>query len=437
MINTNKSEPTIRWTVLKDIHGKSIEELEGSPEEFIKSLEVVKVHDKKSCPLLTLVDFGDKKSSSGSLRNNDNVIKINGVIGDYDEGDVGIAEAQSLLIAAGVNTICYPTPSSTPDKPRWRVIAPTSKPLSPNVHRPLTEYLNQIVGGILARESFTLSQSYYFGDVGTNNYKVIKTDGIYIDQLKPLKALDAPKQDQLVELSSSNSFLAPSLLDDLRSALDHMPADNRDLWVRMGHALRTIGNPGFNLWLAWSSKSNKFDSTDALRTWDSFKPTDTSYQVVFAEATRQGWVNFSSSNPPSTVEQKKMAPIKAGADIPSLFQSLTLSKEDVSTMADAEFLIPNMIVRGHLLSYMSPGNGGKTTIFVYLCEKLAEQGLNVLYINVDGSPADLKRHFEHASNHGYKVIAPDAKTGKSTEDVVAIFEAIAMGEARCDDVVIG
>jgi len=62
--------------------------------------------------------------------------------------------------------------------------------------------------------------------------------------------------------------------------------------------------------------------------------------------------------------------------------------------------------------------------------------LNVLYINVDGSPADLKRHYEHASAHGYKVIAPDAKTGKSTEDVLAIFEAIAMGEARCDDVVI-
>jgi hypothetical protein len=133
---------------------------------------------------------------------------------------------------------------------------------------------------------------------------------------------------------------------------------------------------------------------------------------------------------------KNRTPIKAGTDIPSLFQSLTLNKEDVSNMADAEFLIPNMIVRGHLLSFVSPGNGGKTTIFTYLCKQLAEQGLNVLYINVDGSPADLKRHYEHASEHGYKVIAPDAKTGKSTDDVLAIFEAIATGEAKCDDVVI-
>jgi hypothetical protein len=436
MIHTNNTETILRWTVLKDIHGRSIEELDGSVDEFIKSLEAVKARDKKSCPLITLVDFGDKTSSNGSLRNNANVLRIQGVIGDYDEGLVKMEEAQQILTSAGIFSILYPTPSNTVEKPRWRVIAPTSTQMPTAEHRRLTERLNAILKGVLAKESFTLSQSYYFGDVGTNNYKVIKTDGIFIDKLEPSQELEAPKQIESIKQAGTDTFLAPSLIDDLRSALAHMAPDDRDLWQRMGHALKTIGNAGLDLWLEWSSKSDKYDLAKELKTWESFKPTNTGYQAVFAEASRQGWINPLSSNSTVIAEVKKVSPIKAGTDISSLFQSLTLNKEDVSTMAEAEFLIPNMIVRGHLLSYMSPGNGGKTTIFVYLCEKLAEQGLNVLYINVDGSPADLKRHYEHASVHGYKVIAPDAKTGKSTEDVLAIFEAIAMGEARCDDVVI-
>ena len=436
MINANNTETILRWTVLKDIHGRSIEELDGSTDEFIKSLEAVKARDKKSCPLITLVDFGDKKSSNGSLRNNANVLCIQGVIGDYDEGQVKMEEAQQMLASAGIFSILYPTPSNTEEKPRWRVIAPTSTQMPTTEHRRLTERLDAILKGALAKESFTLSQSYYFGDVGTNDYKVVMTDGTFIDKLEPLQELEAPKQIESTKKTSADLFLAPSLIDDLRSALAHMPSDSRDLYICMGHAIKTIGDSGYELWISWSSKSAKFDPIQARRDWESFKPKNTGYQAIFAEASRQGWINPLSGNSTGIAEVKILSPIKAGTDIPSLFQSLTLTKEDVSTMAEAEFLIPNMIVRGHLLSYMSPGNGGKTTIFVYLCEKLAEQGLNVLYINVDGSPADLKRHFEHASNHGYKVIAPDAKTGKSTEDIVAIFEAIAMGEARCDDVVI-
>jgi hypothetical protein len=291
MINTENIEPSICWTVLPDVHGKKIDEFEDSSDGFIDYLSSATAIDKKSCPLLTLVDFGDKKSSSGSLRNNDNVIKINGVIGDYDEGNVDIAEAQRLLTSAGIFSILYPTPSSTPEKPRWRVIAPISKQMPPTEHGPLTDRLNKALGGILARESFTLSQTYYFGDVGTNNYRVIKVDGVCIDKLEPLQEVNEPKQSEPIKQASSNLFLAPSLIDDLQSALEHMPSDNRELWIRMGHALKTIGNSGRDLWVSWSSKSSKFNLQDAERTWESFSPTDIGYQAVFAEAGRQGWEN--------------------------------------------------------------------------------------------------------------------------------------------------
>jgi hypothetical protein len=128
-------------------------------------------------------------------------------------------------------------------------------------------------------------------------------------------------------------------------------------------------------------------------------------------------------------------PLETGTDVADCFDDLVLNSEDVQKMSEAEFLIPNMIVRGHVAAYVSPGNGGKTTIFIYLSERLAAIGMKVLYINVDGSPGDLKRHYAHAANHGYKVVAPDAKTGKSTDDVLAIFKSIASGSASCRDLV--
>jgi hypothetical protein len=135
-------------------------------------------------------------------------------------------------------------------------------------------------------------------------------------------------------------------------------------------------------------------------------------------------------------EAKSTPHVDAETDVAALFDDLVLSSEDVKRMADAKFLIDNMIVRGHMGAYVSPGNGGKTTIFIYLCETLAANGLKVLYVNVDGSPGDLKRHYAHSEKHAYKVIAPDAKDGKSTEDVLQILRAIAKGSARCDDLVL-
>jgi hypothetical protein len=106
----------------------------------------------------------------------------------------------------------------------------------------------------------------------------------------------------------------------------------------------------------------------------------------------------------------------------NLFADMTLNESDVKLMMDAKFLVPNMIVQGHLAAYVAPGNAGKTTIFTYLCEKLASQGVDVQYINVDGSPSDLKRHYEHAARHGYKVISPDATGGGfSYADVIKRF----------------
>jgi putative DNA primase/helicase len=84
----------------------------------------------------------------------------------------------------------------------------------------------------------------------------------------------------------------PETLDDLRSALLSLPADDRGLWVSTGLALKSLGDDGRELWLAWSSTcEEKYDPIDAMATWNSFRPERTGYRAVFAEAQRNGWVN--------------------------------------------------------------------------------------------------------------------------------------------------
>lgn len=97
------------------------------------------------------------------------------------------------------------------------------------------------------------------------------------------------------DTEASCTYVGPETVTDLRSALRHLLADDRDLWIRIGMALRELGQTGCGIWLDWSASSEKFDYPDAMRTWNSFKPSVTGYQAVFAEAQRQGWVNPASN----------------------------------------------------------------------------------------------------------------------------------------------
>lgn len=82
------------------------------------------------------------------------------------------------------------------------------------------------------------------------------------------------------------------LITDLRSALATIPSDDRELWVRIGLALKTLAkNAGYELWMRWSATSMKHQPAEDAKTWRSFAPTNTSYKVVFTIAAEHGWQN--------------------------------------------------------------------------------------------------------------------------------------------------
>ena len=60
--------------------------------------------------------------------------------------------------------------------------------------------------------------------------------------------------------------------EKIRAALTHIPADDRERWVRMGMALKNeYGDDGWSLFSEWSESAANYDSASAAATWKSCK----------------------------------------------------------------------------------------------------------------------------------------------------------------------
>lgn len=137
---------------------------------------------KEALPWLKLATFGTRRTAKNSLRNDDNVTGITGVEADYDGQRMTFDEALEILEKQGLGSLIYTSPSHTEDAPKWRVLCPLTEELTPTRRDHFMGRLNGLFRGIFAGESWTLSQSYYFGSVNRNpSHRVEIVDGATID----------------------------------------------------------------------------------------------------------------------------------------------------------------------------------------------------------------------------------------------------------------
>ena len=67
--------------------------------------------------------------------------------------------------------------------------------------------------------------------------------------------------------------MMPTSREHLRAALSHIPASDRDVWLRMGMAVKSeLGDTGFDIWDEWSQGDSSYNENDAKATWKSIKP---------------------------------------------------------------------------------------------------------------------------------------------------------------------
>jgi putative DNA primase/helicase len=87
----------------------------------------------------------------------------------------------------------------------------------------------------------------------------------------------------------------------VRSALDCIAADERDVWRDVGAALHSLkwGGKGLTIWTDWSRRApGKFDDADQQTTWESFnrpyKGPQITTATIFYKARQLGWVDKTS-----------------------------------------------------------------------------------------------------------------------------------------------
>ena len=84
----------------------------------------------------------------------------------------------------------------------------------------------------------------------------------------------------------------------IRNALDHIPADDRDTWLKIGMALKDeLGDSGRSIWDDWSAScATKYNDRDQATTWRSFKRSGVTIASLFGLAIERGWQEHRNSS---------------------------------------------------------------------------------------------------------------------------------------------
>jgi Virulence-associated protein E len=188
------AEP-IAVSLLDDVFARSIRLESMTLEQLAELIRSVTKPCKPQLPLLKLSRFGSTAvPHTGSYRPDQNLVACSGIEGDYDGEVVSFDEALEKLIKANISAILCTSPSYAPERPRWRVICPFSTELPPSERPRMVGRLNGALHGVLAPESWTLSQAFYYGSVNDNpNHRVEIIDGDPIDLLSDLDLIAQSK----------------------------------------------------------------------------------------------------------------------------------------------------------------------------------------------------------------------------------------------------
>lgn len=206
----------IHVTFFKDEYAKTMSTKDMALWELRDLILTTSADAKDDLQYLKLAWFGNRPSDKNCLRNNANVDGLSGSVAEHDASTMSFDEAVRRLREARVTALVYTSPSNTEAKPRWRVVAPTSESCPPDLHSRLIARLNGILGGVLSGESFTLSQSYYFGKINGNPYhRVEMTFGEYINLRDDL--------DETAIYKKSNSKIDNLQLTDVKGIKPDVP----------------------------------------------------------------------------------------------------------------------------------------------------------------------------------------------------------------------
>lgn len=283
-------------TVFSDTKARRRTEKQVDLIELAKQVQRTMGAEKNALPLLSLGRYGATKSERGSLRHRANLQTVHGLEADYDAGEMSPSDAAKRLAEARIAALIYTSPShgKTGKGHRWRVVCPFSGNLAPKERERHVARLNGVLGGVLSRESFTLSQSYFFGGVGGCEPEMSLVDGEHIDARADLDAgavyARTSEPGEAVSLPGNWPF------ETLRDALFAVPADSEyEIWWKCLAAVHHEAGgsqKGLAIAEAWSACGEKWKPGEVRTKWRSFGEVDgpsAAAGTLFHHARENGW----------------------------------------------------------------------------------------------------------------------------------------------------
>jgi RecA-family ATPase len=166
----------------------------------------------------------------------------------------------------------------------------------------------------------------------------------------------APTSYSLTERAGAPVATAQTF-DDLRSALEHVDADDYETWVNVGMVLKPYGENGYKVWTEWSERSDKFDAAAQRRKWerDIDRPHSITYRSIFRMALDNGW---SGSAKAVTVQKEQRKSLEEFVLNPITIEELRDSK------LNPRVILPFMLY-ADVRTRISAGGTGKTTVALY------------------------------------------------------------------------
>jgi hypothetical protein len=378
---------TIAVTIFPNLRGVTADEVQVTPEQIVDLIRTARADRKENLPLIKCARFGFERSPQGALRHDRNMVAITGIEGDYDGEEVDPQDAVERLREHDIEAIVYTSPSHKPMKPRWRVLCPLSREYPAMDRDTLVSRLNGALGGILEPESFTRSQSYFFGSVD-EPVQTWTTKGAKIDQRPDLPTV-GPHPKSLI--SSAPSGKIADMLKrqitqpELAHILGRMPNNHafnapwspRPAWVELAHAIHgcTCGAQwAREAFVVWSAQYDG-DMTEPERVWDTIRHPKAGFgtlQRMFDAWAGEGQLRRELAPIELTVHDAAPNHIPdAGKMVSPLLKT---SGEFVANFVPPDYLIDNLIQRRFCYSMTAPTGHGKTAAALHMaaCVALGE-----------------------------------------------------------------
>lgn len=220
-------------------------------EDLFGRIRDTKAVTKSAMPLFKCARLGSLRTPpdptnprrGNSLRHDANVQMVSGIELDYDGESMPFAEAVDRLDKADVAFLAYTSPSHTAAKPRWRVVCPFSQELRPAERARYVSWVNGLLGGGLSRESWPISQAFYYGGINAEPEEMHLGDSERCIDEADFEAIAQPYTPSGTTTAGGKAprpdfdkMTEPELLDVIRSGAHYWNPAKRLLamWAKQG-----------------------------------------------------------------------------------------------------------------------------------------------------------------------------------------------------------